>query len=150
MTITSNSMRAVVVLISTVLLTTCRQSDVTGPGRNSIEIEIVATDQLPAAVDSTRVYLLPFVPLSSGQTRLDTLMADSVGRQFTSLDFPIVEAWYPNSESVCLDPSFHPHKLFVRFSDPDDRILSKGFTRATVPMDLCFLTWRHYKYSSTR
>jgi hypothetical protein len=73
------------------------------------------------------------------------LSGDSVLKMLLDSNFTVLEFWYPQTASICLDPSTHEREI-TKLEKSDTTIyrlayapLDSGYT------DPCIRTWRYYK-----
>ena len=76
--------------------------------------------------------------------RFNPLWGDSVLKMLVDSNFTVVEFWYPQTGSICLDPSTHEREI-AKLGQPDTAIYRVGYQ----PLDsgyteYCIRSWRYY------
>jgi hypothetical protein len=77
--------------------------------------------------------------------RFNPLLGDSVLKMLLDSNYAVVEFWYPETASMCLDPSVHEREI-TKLEQSDTAICRLGYAPLDSGYsDVCIRYWRHYK-----
>ena len=137
-----------IIFLVLILFPSCKNTS-TNPVQSNPSMEIISYKDAPTRLDSNLCYIRLFVEWNKSGWR-DTLKADSLALWFADSRYQITDMWFPNVETLCLNPINTENIVTLKLLQPDSTLKSQGYSSTSSVVSGCYSYYRHYIFTRAR
>ena len=134
-----------IILFILLIVPSCKNTS-TNPIQSNLSMEIIPYQDAPSIVDSNFCYIKRFVEWNTSSW-LDTLKADSLAQWFAQSQYQIIDMWFPNVSTLCLNPINTENIVTLKLLQSDTNLKSQGYSPTSSVVSGCYQYYRHYIFT---